>query len=203
MNTRTRPILALALLAALPALRVLAQQPATPAPAETPAAAPATSAASTADPAAPVAWRLDMAEAVRRTGPLSWTDTFAGVQRATPEIFGDVVLVRKDAPASYHLAATLDDAYDEVTCVTRGADLFAASHLHRLLQALFGLPVPVWHHHPLLLDERGAKLAKRRSSPGLAERRVAGEDGHALAKALRAERFPAGITLSQGLYSGL
>ena len=155
------------------------------------------------DPAAPVALRLDMAEAVRRTGPLSWTDTFAGVQRATPEIFGDVVLVRKDAPASYHLAATLDDASDEVTCVTRGADLFAASHLHRLLQALFGLPVPVWHHHPLLLDERGAKLAKRRSSPGLAERRGAGEDGHALADALRTNRFPAGITLSQGLYSGL
>jgi glutamyl-Q tRNA(Asp) synthetase len=66
-----------------------------------------------------------------------------------------VVLVRKDLPASYHLAVTLDDAADGVTLVTRGADLFAASHVHRTLQALLGLPVPVWHHHPLLLGEDG------------------------------------------------
>jgi glutamyl-Q tRNA(Asp) synthetase len=153
------------------------------------------------DLAEPAAWRLDLAAAVALAGPLEWRDTRAGVQRATPEIFGDAVLVRKDAPASYHLAATLDDAADGVTCVTRGMDLFAASHLHRLLQALLGLPVPVWHHHPLLLDERGAKLAKRRGSPGLAERRAAGEDGRALADALRAHRFPAGITLGEGLHS--
>ena len=154
------------------------------------------------DPAGPVAWRIDMAEAVRRAGLLSWTDARAGVQRATPEIFGDAVLVRKEAPASYHLAATLDDAADGVTCVTRGMDLFAASHLHRLLQALLGLPVPVWHHHPLLVDPSGAKLAKRRGSPGLADRRIAGEDGSALADALRAGQFPAGITLTEALYSG-
>ena len=148
----------------------------------------------------PVAWRLDMANAVASAGPLAWTDALAGPQRATPEIFGDVVLVRKDAPASYHLAATLDDAADGVTCVTRGTDLFAASHLHRLLQALLGLAVPVWHHHPLLLDADGTKLAKRRGSPGLAERRAAGGDGRALADSLRAGRFPAGITLSEGLH---
>ena len=151
--------------------------------------------------AGPVAWRLDMARAVALVGPLEWSDSCAGPQRATPAIFGDVVLVRKDAPASYHLAATLDDAADGVTCVTRGMDLFAASHLHRLLQALLGLPVPVWHHHPLLLDADGGKLAKRRGSPGLAERRTAGEDGRALANALRVGRFPAGITLSEGLHS--
>ena len=150
----------------------------------------------------PVAWRIDMAKAIALTGPLEWTDTIAGRQRATPAIFGDAVLVRKDAPASYHLAATLDDAADGVTCVTRGMDLFAASHLHRLLQALLGLPVPVWHHHPLLVDAAGTKLAKRKRSPGLAERRAAGEDGIALADALRAKRFPAGITLSEGLHSG-
>lgn len=150
----------------------------------------------------PAVWRLDMAKAVALTGRLYWTDTLAGPQRATPEIFGDVVLVRKDAPASYHLAATLDDAADGVTCVTRGIDLFAASHLHRLLQALLELPVPVWHHHPLLLDADGSKLAKRRGSPGLAERRLDREDGHALANALRAGRFPAGITLSEGLHLG-
>ena len=150
----------------------------------------------------PVAWRLDMAGAIALTGPLEWIDALAGAQPATPEIFGDAVLVRKDAPASYHLAATLDDAADGVTCVTRGMDLFAASHLHRLLQALLGLPVPVWHHHALLLDGKGSKLAKRRGSPGLAERRVAGQDGRALAESLRADRFPAGITLSEGLHRG-
>ena len=154
------------------------------------------------DPSGAVGWRLDMAKAIAQAGPLEWTDRLAGVRRATPEVFGDVVLVRKDTPASYHLAATLDDAADGVTCVTRGADLFAASHLHRLLQALLGLPVPVWHHHPLLLDKRGSKLAKRRGSPGLAERRAAGEDGRALAESLRAGRFPAGITLSEGLHRG-
>ena len=153
------------------------------------------------DHAGPVAWRLDMAKAVALVGPLEWSDANAGPQRATPEIFGDVVLVRKDAPASYHLAATLDDAADGVTCVTRGMDLFDASHLHRLLQALLGLPVPVWHHHPLLVDDTGGKLAKRRDSPGLAERRAAGEDGPALAESLRAGLFPTGITLSQGLHS--
>src|SRR5205085_8337582 len=107
--------------------------------------------------------------------------------------------LRKEAPASYHLAATLDDAADGVTLVTRGADLFAASHVHRLLQALLGLPVPVWHHHGLLVEADGRKLAKRRGAPSLADRRRAGEDGEALAAALRAHRFPAGISLCEGL----
>lgn len=145
------------------------------------------------------AWRLDMAKAVALSGPLEWTDEVAGPQRATPEIFGDVVLLRKEAPASYHLAATLDDAADGVTLVTRGMDLFAASYVHRLLQALLALPVPTWHHHGLLVEPDGRKLAKRRGSPSLAERRLAGEDGRALADALRARRFPAGISLSEGL----
>ncbi len=154
------------------------------------------------DPTGEVAWRLDIAAALARTGPLTWTDERAGVQQARPELGGDVVLVRKDAetPASYHLAATLDDAADGVTLVTRGMDLFAASHVHRLLQALLGLPVPVWHHHPLLLDPDGSKLAKRRGSPSLADRRLAGEDGRALADALRQGRLPAGITFSEGLH---
>jgi glutamyl-Q tRNA(Asp) synthetase len=152
-----------------------------------------------------VAWRLDLAEARRRAGPLTWLDERAGEQVARPDPAGDVVLVRKDAatPASYHLAATLDDAADGVTLVTRGMDLFPATHVHRLLQALLGLPVPVWHHHALLLDETGAKLAKRRGSGGagfgLVDRRKAGEDGRALAASLRAGRFPAGITLGEGL----
>lgn len=145
------------------------------------------------------AWRIDMAAAMARAGPLAWVDELAGEQRATPGIFGDVVLLRKEAPASYHLAATLDDAADGITLVTRGADLFAATHIHRLLQALLGLPVPTWHHHGLLVEADGRKLAKRRGSPSLADRRRAGEDGHALAEALRAHRFPTGISLSKGL----
>ena len=145
------------------------------------------------------AWRLHMAAALARTGPLFWTDNLAGEQAARPDLFGDVVLVRKDAPASYHLAATLDDAADGVTLVTRGADLFAATHVHRLLQALLGLPVPRWHHHGLLVTRDGRKLAKRRDAPSLADRRCAGEDGRALADSLRSGRFPAGISLSQRL----
>jgi len=148
------------------------------------------------------AWRLDMTEALKRTGPLSWTDETAGLQQARPDLFGDVVLLRKDAPASYHLAATLDDAADGVTLVTRGVDLFAASHVHRLLQALLGLPVPVWHHHGLLVEANGQKLAKRRDAPALADRRHSGEDGLALAAALRAGAFPAGISLLPIIHDG-
>jgi glutamyl-Q tRNA(Asp) synthetase len=163
---------------------------------------PGTCHGASVDPEGPIAWRLDVAEALRRTGPLTWTDERAGEQQALPELGGDVVLVRRDAetPASYHLAATIDDAADGITLVTRGMDLFPATHVHRLLQALLGLPVPAWHHHPLLLDETGKKLAKRRGSPSLADRRLAGEDGRALADSLRAGRLPAGITLGESLH---
>jgi glutamyl-Q tRNA(Asp) synthetase len=149
------------------------------------------------------AWRLDGAAASELAGPLQWRDELAGVRHAAPEVFGDVVLLRRDAPASYHLAATLDDAADGITLVSRGADLFAASHIHRLLQALLDLPVPEWRHHALLVEPGGRKLAKRRGSAqhgfGLAGRRRAGEDGRALADALRAHRFPAGISLGAGV----
>jgi glutamyl-Q tRNA(Asp) synthetase len=149
------------------------------------------------------AWRLDVEAAMALTGPLEWTDERAGAQSARPERIGDVVLVRRDAPASYHLAVTLDDAADGITLVTRGADLFEASHIHRLLQALLGLPVPVWHHHGLLVEADPAgirrKLAKRRGSPSLADRRRAGANGRALAEDLRAHRLPTGIYLQEGL----
>lgn len=141
------------------------------------------------DPALPAAWRLDAARALAETGALVWDDALAGRQQVDLSSLGDVVLVRKDLPASYHLAATLDDAADGITLVTRGADLFAASHLHRTLQALLGLPVPRWHHHPLLLDADGEKLAKRRGSPALAQRREAGEDGRMLAEQLRLQQM--------------
>ena len=97
-------------------------------------------------------------------GALRWHDRIKGWQIATPEIFGDVVLGRKDLGASYHLCVTLDDARQSVTLVTRGEDLFPASHLHRLLQALLGLPVPEWEHHKMLLDENGQRFAKRNHS---------------------------------------
>ena len=145
------------------------------------------------------AWRLDMARAVDLPGPLEWVDELAGQQRAAPELFGDLVLVRKDAPASYHLAATLDDAAQGISLVTRGIDLFAASHVHRLLQALLALPEPVWHHHALLVEPDGRKLAKRRGSSSLTAWRRAGADGPALARALRERRFPAGILLGPGV----
>lgn len=138
------------------------------------------------DPARPAAWRLDAEQATAEIGDLFWTDEAAGSMRADASDFGDVVLMRKDAPASYHLAVTLDDAADGVTLVTRGKDLFAASNIHRILQALLGLPVPRWHHHDLLLEDDGRKLSKRRGSPALGERRLAGEDGAALADRLRA-----------------
>ncbi|MEC9109227.1 MAG: tRNA glutamyl-Q(34) synthetase GluQRS [Pseudomonadota bacterium] len=148
------------------------------------------------DPAKPAALRLDVDRAMADTSELVWEDALAGKQVADPREAGDVVIVRKDAPASYHLAATLDDAADGVTLVTRGADLFPATHIHRLLQALLGLPVPRWHHHALLLDESGRKLAKRRGSPSLADRRSTGEDGLLLAEQLRLHRFPSGISLT-------
>ena len=151
------------------------------------------------DPAKPAALRLDIEKALASVGKLVWEDALAGTQRADPREAGDVVIVRKDAPASYHLAATLDDAADAVTLVTRGQDLFSATHIHRLLQALLDLPVPRWHHHGLLMDRDGKKLSKSRGSGalghGLAERREAGEDGVLLAEQLRLQRFPADISL--------
>ncbi|RDE05046.1 tRNA glutamyl-Q(34) synthetase GluQRS [Sphingomonas aracearum] len=140
----------------------------------------------------PHCWRLDMAQAVHRAGPLFWQDELAGGVRADPRSAGDVVLARKDAPASYHLAVTIDDAAQGVTHVVRGTDLFEATHVHRLLQALLGLPVPVWHHHPLLAGADGRRLAKRHGAPTLAALREAGEDGPALAAMLREGRLPHG-----------
>lgn len=109
----------------------------------------------------PYAWRLDVAAARERVGPLAWCDVRAGWVAAEPELLGDVVLARKDVPASYHLAVTLDDAAQGVTLVTRGEDLFHATHIHRLLQALLGLPVPRWYHHNLIGDRNGVRMAKR------------------------------------------
>ena len=141
----------------------------------------------------PHCWRIDMAAALARTGPLRWHDAVAGDVAADPAAQGDVVLARKDAAASYHLAATVDDADQGVTDVVRGVDLFAATHVHRLLQALLDLPTPRYHHHPLLVDAAGRRLAKRHGAPSLAAMRLAGEDGAALAETLRRGALPLGF----------
>ena len=150
----------------------------------------------TVDTDKPHSLRLDTKKLAHLIGETFWQDELQGRQFTDPQLLGDVVIVRKDAPFSYHLAATLDDAADGVTLVTRGQDLFAMTHIHRALQEVLSLPVPTWHHHGLLVDESGAKLAKRRGSPSLADGRAAGEDGRALAARLRAHDFPTGISLA-------
>lgn len=119
--------------------------------------------------------RLDIESATNRTGPLTWTDAAAGTVTANPARFGDVVLARKDTPTSYHLAVTLDDHVQGVTLVTRGTDLFEATDVHRLLQALLDLDVPGYHHHPLLTDTDGKRFAKRDKSLTLRELRASGK----------------------------
>jgi len=141
----------------------------------------------------PHSWRLDMAAAVARTGPLTWHDAHAGTVAADPLSHGDVILARKDAPASYHLAVTVDDAAQDITHVVRGADLFAATHVHRLLQALLGLPTPAYRHHALLTGPDGTRLAKRHGAPTLEALRLAGEDGRGLADKLRKGEVPIGF----------
>jgi glutamyl-Q tRNA(Asp) synthetase len=140
----------------------------------------------------PHAWRLDVRRAVELAGTLAWTDATAGEIIAHPERFGDVVLARKDAPTSYHLAVTIDDAAQGVTDVVRGRDLFAATDVHRLLQALLGLPVPRYHHHELLTAPDGRRLAKRSGAPSLLDLRLAGADPEKLRDELLGERLPAG-----------
>lgn len=124
---------------------------------------------------APFAWRLNVAKAMTCTGELAWHDHAAGHVRATPEIFGDVVLGRKDVPTSYHLACTWDDALQGITLVTRGQDLFAATHIHRLLQALLDLPTPRYAHHSLIVSADGRKFSKRDHAPTLRASREAGQ----------------------------
>ncbi|MEO1192570.1 MAG: tRNA glutamyl-Q(34) synthetase GluQRS [Pseudomonadota bacterium] len=120
------------------------------------------------------AWRLDMQAAIRSHPRLTWLDLERGQQDARPELLGDVVLGRKDWGASYHLAVVLDDAEQGVSLVTRGYDLFAATHLHRLLQALLALPVPRWWHHRLITDASGQRLAKRDEATSLQQLRADG-----------------------------
>jgi glutamyl-Q tRNA(Asp) synthetase len=130
---------------------------------------------------APYALRLDVAKATKSLAqPLTFEETGrgphgeSGLCTAEPLLHGDIVLARKESPTSYHLAVVFDDALQGVTLVTRGEDLFAATHIQRLIQALLGLPAPCYRHHRLLLDERGKKFSKRDHSVTLKELRAAG-----------------------------
>lgn len=128
----------------------------------------------------PFSQRLRVAEAVGRAGPLSWLEHGEGPSgetgfiEARPEVWGDVVLGRKDIPASYHLAVVIDDALQGVTDVVRGQDLFWATSIHRLLQELLGLPSPAYFHHALIRDAAGAKLSKSGGSPPIRDLRTRG-----------------------------
>ena len=128
----------------------------------------------------PYALRLDMDTAIARAGALNWVEI--GAERdeehetlmARPEVWGDVVLARKETPTSYHLAVVVDDALQGVTHVVRGEDLQASTSVHRVLQQLLGLPAPHYHHHRLILDEAGHKLSKSTQATGLRELRAQG-----------------------------
>lgn len=116
--------------------------------------------------------------------------------KAEPSAFGDVVLARKDAPASYHLAVTVDDAAQQITDIVRGRDLQPSTHVHRLLQALLDLPSPTYHHHALLVDSQGRRLAKRHGAPSLADLRAEGVDPLELVEQLRLGQMPGGYSLA-------
>jgi glutamyl-Q tRNA(Asp) synthetase len=124
------------------------------------------------------ALRLDLVRALALTGALDWVEEGGDEprrQRADPAPLGDVVLARKEVPASYHLAVTIDDAIQGVTLVTRGEDLLAATHVHRVLQALLELPTPRYRHHRLLTDDAGRRLSKRDGAPTIRSMRESGK----------------------------
>jgi len=122
----------------------------------------------------PYALRLDAATAAGIAGPLTWEEDGRGAVAVEPGALGDAVLARKEVATSYHLAVTVDDALQDVTLVTRGQDLFHATHLHRLLQALLGVATPRYRHHMLLTSADGRRLAKRDGALTIRALRAAG-----------------------------
>ena len=132
------------------------------------------------DSGAPYALRLDMAAACQRISGLTWKELGEGpggergIVPARPEAWGDVILARKETPTSYHLSVVVDDALQGVSEVVRGQDLFHATSVHRLLQALLGLPEPAYRHHALIRGSDGRKLSKSDRSTGLRQMRAVG-----------------------------
>ncbi|MGY3236215.1 glutamyl-Q tRNA(Asp) synthetase [Bradyrhizobium sp. USDA 4448] len=132
------------------------------------------------DSGVPYALRLDMAAARRRVSSLTWNelgegpDGERGVVAARPDAWGDVILARKETPTSYHLSVVVDDALQGTSEIVRGQDLFHATSVHRLLQALLGLAEPAYRHHALIRDSDGRKLSKSGRSTGLRQLRAIG-----------------------------
>lgn len=122
----------------------------------------------------PHAWRLDSAKAGDFAGPLTFRDLRYGEICVNPDLLGDVVLARKDIGTAYHLAVVVDDAFQQITHVTRGEDLLSSTHVHRLLQVLLELPEPVYFHHALVLDAAGQRLAKRNDAQSIKTLRDSG-----------------------------
>ena len=126
----------------------------------------------------PYALRLDMATALAQAGPLCWTEVRPTGETdelsAQPQAWGDVIVARKDMPTSYHLSVVVDDALQGVTHIVRGQDLFRSTSVHRLLQALLDLPVPLYRHHRLILDAAGRKLSKSTQATALHALRAEG-----------------------------
>lgn len=122
----------------------------------------------------PHAWRLDATAISKQIGPLTFTDLRHGHVSVNPDLLGDVILARKDIGVAYHLAVVVDDAWQDITHVTRGEDLLSSTHVHRLLQAWFSLPEPIYLHHHLITDPDGKRLAKRDESQTLKRLRETG-----------------------------
>jgi glutamyl-Q tRNA(Asp) synthetase len=120
------------------------------------------------------AWRLDSTIASDLAGPLTFRDLRFGEIPVNPQLLGDVVLARKDIGTAYHLAVVVDDAYQQITHVTRGDDLLSSTHVHRLLQVLLEITEPLYLHHRLMVDESGKRLAKRNDSLSIKTVRDAG-----------------------------
>jgi glutamyl-Q tRNA(Asp) synthetase len=143
----------------------------------------------------PHSWRLDSAKVLEMAGLPSWTEADGCRFDAAVSQIDDVILARKDAPASYHLSCVVDDAASGVTMVVRGADLRPSTPIQRLLQVLLDLPEPIYLHHPLVTHEDGRRLAKRDLAPTLAAMREGGVDGIRLARDLLAGKLPLGFAI--------
>lgn len=128
----------------------------------------------------PHAWRLDSYKAAAITGSLTFRDLRFGTIAVNPNLLGDVILSRKDIGPAYHLAVVVDDAFQQITHVTRGEDLLPSTHVHRLLQSLLELPEPIYLHHELMLDAHGKRLAKRCDSLSIAALRETGHSAREL-----------------------
>lgn len=119
-------------------------------------------------------WRFDSAKAAELYPALSFTDSIVGKTKVHPQLLGDVILARKDIGTSYHIAVVVDDAMQKISDITRGKDLMHSTHIHRILQTALGLPTPLYHHHKLILDTSGKRLAKRDQSQSILQMRQLG-----------------------------